>query len=115
VRFVLTAESVPMFRFAALQSDTGAALLQRSGRMTNDFSSVLLVTADECYDRSRAVLRIAACLRQPLPALAAVAWALPERLRDWLYDGLAERRLQVFGSAPACLLSQPKWRDRFLD
>ena len=36
-------------------------------------------------------------------------------MRDWLYEGLTERRLQVFGSAPACLLSQPMWRDRFLD
>jgi predicted DCC family thiol-disulfide oxidoreductase YuxK len=47
------------FRFAALQSDVGRALLQRSGRSPDDCNSIILALKDgNTYAKGEAVLRI---------------------------------------------------------
>ena len=47
------------FRFAALQSDVGRALLQRSGRRPDDCNSIILALKDgSTYAKGDAVLRI---------------------------------------------------------
>ena len=47
------------FRFAALQSDVGRALLQRSGRSPEDCNSIILALKDgSTYAKGDAVLRI---------------------------------------------------------
>ena len=64
--------------------------------------------------KSEAVLRIAAGLPQPLPALAGVGLALPRPLRDALYDAVANNRYTLFGRTPSCRLSEPRFAERFL-
>jgi len=47
------------FRFAALQSDVGRALLQRGGKEPDDCSSIVLALEDgNTYHKGEAVLRI---------------------------------------------------------
>ncbi|KAJ1472292.1 hypothetical protein T484DRAFT_1561582, partial [Baffinella frigidus] len=46
------------FRFAALQSNVGRALLQRSGRRADDISSIVLATKTDTFLESDAILRI---------------------------------------------------------
>jgi predicted DCC family thiol-disulfide oxidoreductase YuxK len=47
------------FRFAALQSEVGRALLQRGGRSPDDLSSIVLSTKEgNTYTESEAILRI---------------------------------------------------------
>jgi predicted DCC family thiol-disulfide oxidoreductase YuxK len=47
------------FRFAALQSNVGRALLQRSGRRPDDCNSIILALKDgNTYAKGEAVLRI---------------------------------------------------------
>ena len=46
----------------------------------------------EAHAKSDAVLRIARLLAWPLPALAALARAVPRCVRDWTYDLVARHR-----------------------
>ena len=57
VNFMLDWDKAGEYRFAALQSDAGKALLRRSGRREDDISSIVLVEPDASYIKSEAILR----------------------------------------------------------
>lgn len=105
------------FRFAALQSNVGRALLQRSGRKPDDCNSIILALKDgNTYAKGDAVLRIGqglgkgTSLDPAAPILATVAsYVVPTFLRDGIYDYVAQNRYKWFGEAPECRL----WDDRF--
>ncbi len=69
VNFALDWDPKGRFRFAALQSRAGAALVQRAGRSRGDISSIVLVERDKAFVKSDAVLRIAQGLENPLAFL----------------------------------------------
>ena len=96
VRFALNKDSHARLRFAALQSDTGRALLQRCGRRLDDISSVVLVEEDRCSIKSEAVLRIARILEQPFPVVAALFFPMPGLLRDALYDQVCSPAIMCY-------------------
>lgn len=74
------------FRFAALQSEAGRALLRRAGRSPDDISSIVLVERRAAHTKSAAILRIAAGLQAPLPLVAAALDTFPRPFKDWFYD-----------------------------
>lgn len=75
-------------RFAALQSNAGKQLLQRSGRSPDDLSSIVLVEENESYIKSDAILKIAQYLQLPFPVLANLGFPLPLFIRDNFYDAV---------------------------
>lgn len=86
VNFMLHWDHEGRFRFAALQSPAGRALLERSGRSPDDISSIVLVEAGASYIKSAAILRIAAGLQLPLPLVAAALDVFPRPFKDAVYD-----------------------------
>src|SRR6185436_17873752 len=59
VQLILRHDRRGRFRFAALQSDTGRALLAKHGLPMDALDTVVLVDGDRAYSKSRAALRIA--------------------------------------------------------
>jgi len=116
VNFVLDWDSDGRFRFAALQSPEGRALLERSGRSPDDISSIVLVTpGDGGFTKSDAVLRIGQGLGSgPWAAMASAGWLFPRPLRDFVYDRVASNRYNLFGRTDACRLSTDGFADRFV-
>jgi len=110
------------FRFAALQSDVGNALLQRSGRSPNDVSSIILATKDgKTYSKSDAILRIGQGLGRGTllnPAAPIVATAasvvLPSFFRDGVYDLIANNRYNLLGKSDECRLQDDRFDERFV-
>lgn len=102
-------------RLAALQSEAGRALLQRSGRSPNDISSIVLVENNRSYIKSEAVLRIATYLRIPFPLIAALLNPFPLFLKDMVYDTVATNRYTVFGQTNLCRLSDATYTERFIE
>jgi predicted DCC family thiol-disulfide oxidoreductase YuxK len=93
------------YRYASLQSKTGQALLIRSGKRPNDWSSLVFVTPETAYFESEAVLRTAKGL-SGLPAPTRTSAKLihklvPKFARDFLYHIVAENRY-VFGELKEC-------------
>ncbi len=115
VQFVIRHDAAGRFRFAALQSEAGRALLAAHGATpaTADPESVLLVSGGRLYSHSGAVLRIAQGLGWPW-RLAAVGWVLPRAGRDALYRFVARNRYRWFGRQDSCMLPTPALKARFL-
>ena len=117
VNFALDYDPAGAFRFAALQSAVGRALLQRLGRAPDDISSIVLVERTAAYRKSEAVLRIAQRLQDrvgALPFLGLVGMVAPGFVRDTVYDFIAANRYRVFGRADACRLSDGRFEARFV-
>lgn len=118
VQFVIRHDPTGHFRFAALQSEAGQALLAVHGQPLStttlaDPDSVVLVAANRLYTRSTAVLHIAWQLGG-IWRLAVVGWLLPRPWRDALYRYVARHRYRWFGRQESCMLPTPELRGRFL-
>jgi predicted DCC family thiol-disulfide oxidoreductase YuxK len=117
VQFVIRHDPARRFRFAALQSDAGQALLRGHGlaaaAVATDPESVLLLSGGRLYSHSDAVLRIARGLGG-IWRLAAVGRILPRTWRDALYRLVARHRYHWFGRQESCLLPTPALKARFL-
>ena len=114
VRFVLKRDRKARFRFASLQSQAAAAIIDRCGRRNDTLETMLLVKGDRCLDRSTALLHILRQLRFPWP-LFSILLIVPRPLRDFLYTAFARRRYRWFGKQESCLRPAPEVRERFLD
>jgi predicted DCC family thiol-disulfide oxidoreductase YuxK len=113
VRFLLKRDPARRFRFAAMQSNTGRALLTRHGIDPDDPVTFLLVDDGGAFTDSTAVLRIVTRLGG-LWRLAGAFYAMPRFLRDGLYRFVAQRRYRWFGRRESCFVPTPETADRFL-
>jgi predicted DCC family thiol-disulfide oxidoreductase YuxK len=117
VQFVIRHDARGIFRFAALQSEAGQALLAAHGQAQTaigaDPNSVILVTEGRVYTHSSAVLRIAGLLGGGW-RLLGVGWVLPRPWRDALYRYIARNRYRWFGRQESCMLPTPALKARFL-
>ncbi|MBT9391544.1 thiol-disulfide oxidoreductase DCC family protein [Hymenobacter sp. NST-14] len=115
VQFVLKHDAAGRFRFAALQSEAGQALLREYGLPTPaEPDSVVLVAEGRPYTHSAAALGILARLNGRWAALARVGQWLPRPLRDAGYRFIARNRYRWFGRQEACWLPTPELQARFL-
>lgn len=115
VQFVIGHDRSGYFRFAALQSEAGRALLAAHGTPPPaEPESVLLVEDGRVYSHSTAVLRVGRHLGWPYRPLAALGTLLPRPLRDALYRFVARHRYRWFGRQDSCWLPTPELQARFL-
>lgn len=118
VQFVIKRDPRARFRFAALQSESGAALVARvTGQAVSPMDqpeSMLLIEADHLYSHSTAILRIARKLRFPWPLCYGFV-IVPRVIRDSVYDLIARRRYRWFGRRDVCMVPTPDLRARFID
>lgn len=101
------------FKFGALQSDEGQALLKKHHQSTDSFDTLILIEGDTLYTRSTAALRIA----KKLNGLWSLFYAfiiIPKFLRDPIYNLFAKNRYKMFGKKDTCRLPTPEERAKFL-
>ena len=113
VQLILRNDRRGRFRFAALQSEPGAALLRKHGLPAGALDSIVLVEGGRAWRKSRAALRIARRMDAPWPLL----WPLlivPRPVADLFYDLVARNRYRIFGTLDACMIPPPEVRARFL-
>lgn len=113
VQWVLTHDPEGRFRFAALQSEAGQALLARFGLAQENFDTVVLVDGERVFTRSDAALEVLRRAGSPWSWLRILVW-IPRPLRDAAYNWIARNRYRWFGRQPVCWLPQPEWKARFL-
>lgn len=119
VNFCLDHDPSPgKLRFAALQSEVGHALLERSGRSPDDISSIVLVTPYGAHIKADAVLRIADIIGEEYPWLRVAPFArlvLPPIVANSIYDYVAQNRYRVLGHRDSCRVTDDGFADRFID
>ena len=113
VQLILRHDRRGRFRFAALQSELGQALLARHGLPVDALDTVVLVEDGRAWTKSAAALRIARGMDRPWPLLRMLG-IVPRPVRDFFYDRLANNRYRIFGRVDACMLPPPEVRARFL-
>lgn len=114
VRFLIRRDPARRFRFAAMRSDAGRALLGRHGLDPRDPASFLLV--DECgaWTETRAITRLLAGLGAGWHMAALAIRAVPAGLRDAAYRRIARDRYRWFGRHDHCHLPAADEHERFL-
>ena len=118
VQTILRFDRHGSLQFAALDSDIARAVIARHPRLA-DVDSVVFVEGldqpdERVHVRSAAALRVLDYLGGPWRVLL-VAGLIPERARDWLYDGVARVRYRIFGTHDSCPIPAPEVRARFLE
>lgn len=114
VQFVLQHEREPLFYFASIQSQAGKELLRQCRLPVNYMESVILVANGNIYMGSTAALKIGQTLRFPWSALATIGWIVPQFIRDWIYNQIAQHRYQWFGKRDMCMIPTENLKTRFL-
>ncbi|RSK47783.1 thiol-disulfide oxidoreductase DCC family protein [Hymenobacter rigui] len=115
VQFVIRHDAAGRFRFAALQSEAGQALLRQYQLPTpTEPDSVVLVMDKRAYTHSAAALQILRGLGGGWRWLAGLGLLVPRRVRDAVYRLIARHRYRWFGRQEACWLPTPALRARFL-
>ncbi|SKB75111.1 Predicted thiol-disulfide oxidoreductase YuxK, DCC family [Maribacter arcticus] len=103
-----------MFRFAALQSETGRKLLAERNIDTEDIDSIILIEPNVAYyTKSTAALEIGKNLKG-LRTLSSILLWLPESFRNIVYDIVAKNRYKWYGKKESCMIPTPKLKEKFL-
>lgn len=114
VRFVLSRDHRKEFSFAAMQGETGRALLQRHGIDPDDPVTFLLVDSGIAYTDTDAALRVVSRFGFFWKCVASVGRCIPAGLRNPLYRWIARNRYRVFGRREICFLPSASEAERFL-
>ena len=119
VRFVLKRDKHERFRFASLQSELAATILQRHGINPQILDTAYLVrnynTPEEhLLARNDAVAAVFTELGGIWKIWAWMLQLLPRSFRDWRYNLVARNRYRIFGKYDTCPLLDPKDRHKFL-
>jgi len=115
VNYALDNDSKGHFRFASLQSTIGRALLLRSGKLTDDLSSIVVVSSTQSYFKSDAVLFIASRLdgNAYLPFVGRWSVYVPRMMRNVVYNFVSRNRYR-FGESDSCRVDLMDFEDRFV-
>jgi predicted DCC family thiol-disulfide oxidoreductase YuxK len=119
LQFLLTHDHHAVFAFAALQSITGRAIVERFGGNPYELTSFYVLAnyrtgnARIC-SRSSAALFVAGELAWPWKWLVLMR-VLPPAVLDRVYDVVARSRYRVFGRHEQCLTPRPEFRSRFVE
>ncbi|MBB3699102.1 DUF393 domain-containing protein [Flammeovirga yaeyamensis] len=96
VQFIIRHEKSDTFQFASLQSDEGKSLLNKYNLNPDYIDSIVLVTDQKAYTKSRAALEIAKDLKSPFH-LFRFGTIFPIKVTDLIYDLIAKYRYRLFG------------------
>ena len=118
-QFLLKRDHHDRLRFASLQSDFAAAILNRHGADPKDLDTVYVVKDydapnEKLLARSDAILHLGQQIGG-VWSVAVLGEVLPQVFRDWLYQQVALRRYRVFGKSESCMMPESKYRAKFLD
>jgi predicted DCC family thiol-disulfide oxidoreductase YuxK len=119
VQFILARDRKGTLRFAALDSGTGRAILERHPDVRG-FDSVLFVepadgaNPERVLAHSTAALRVATYLGGSW-RLLQLARFVPSPIRDAVYRLIARHRHRLSANGPVCVIPSARDRARFLD
>ena len=113
VSFVLRHDRLAVFRLLPAQTRLGDALYRHYDLHHEDYETNILIEDGRAYLKSESAIRMLERLGAPWSA-ARFGRLIPAALRYRLYDIVARNRLRWFGRREACLISAPRYEDRFL-
>jgi predicted DCC family thiol-disulfide oxidoreductase YuxK len=113
INFVMDRDPSGFFKFGALQSEEGIALLKKAGYQSEYLDSVLLLQDGHVYRDSEAALRITRKMTGLWPLMFGFI-IVPRVIRDAVYNWIARNRYRWFGKMDSCRMPTPEIRSRFI-
>lgn len=114
VQFIIKHDKDDLFRFVALQSETGQQIIKHIGIDQSKTDSIILYEPGNAYYlKSQAALRIAKEL-DGLYSLLDIFLVFPKWLSDKVYDYVARNRYKWYGKKNECMLPTPELKAKFL-
>jgi predicted DCC family thiol-disulfide oxidoreductase YuxK len=114
VQYVIKHDPRALFRFAALQGNTGQELLKQYYLGENDLNSFVLILDNKAYTRSSAALNVAKYLPGPSKLLYGFI-IVPPFIRNAVYNLIAKNRYKWFGKKDSCMIPTAAFISRFLN
>jgi predicted DCC family thiol-disulfide oxidoreductase YuxK len=114
VDFVLRHDPQGRYKFAAMQTASGRALLTEHGVDPDDPLSFLLLQDGKGYTDTEAIVRILRSFGPGWKLMGLLVSIVPRFVRDPLYRWIARNRYRMFGRRAACRVPTPDIADRFL-
>jgi predicted DCC family thiol-disulfide oxidoreductase YuxK len=113
VNFIIRHDPDGYFQFAALQSESGKALLGKYGWIENDLDTFILIEDCRVFTRSTAALKILRRLTGWYSLLYDFI-VVPVFIRDFFYDLFARYRYTIFGKSTECCMPTKGEQARFI-
>lgn len=113
VQYVIKHDKQKVFRFAALQSDAGQAILKEHHLSSTDFNSFILLQNNIVYTKSTAALKVAKQLNGIVKILYGFI-IVPKFIRNGVYNFIAKNRYRWFGKKESCMIPTSNIQSRFL-
>lgn len=114
VAFVLKRDRSGTARFASLQGETAAVLIEKNPRLAGIDSMIWIDAGGRIFTRAEAAAAIGRHLGGRWAALAALARVVPLPVRNAIYDLIARWRYRIFGRYDACPVPPAGREGRFL-
>lgn len=116
VNFVIERDTKDAFRFVALQSETGTAILKKIGLYDKNIDSIVLYEPGVAYFyKANAALEIAKSLGGIYSVLSFFLNIFPDFILNFGYDSIAKNRYKWFGKEDACMIPTAELKSKFLD
>lgn len=113
VTFIIKNDSKDVFRFVALQSETGQKIITYLG-IDKTIDSIVLYEPDYAYFiKSEAVFRIIKQLSSTVKLLLLFNF-VPTSIKNLIYDFIAKNRYKWFGKKENCLLPSEDISGKFI-
>lgn len=113
VQFIIKRDYKDVFRFTALQSDAGTAIVTKYNIDTSKTDSIVLIDGGNYFVKSTAALKIAKNLSGAYPLLYGFM-IVPNFIRNWVYDIIAKNRYKWFGKKDSCMIPTAELKKKFL-
>lgn len=113
IQFIIKRDPKGYFKFGALQSEEGKALLEKHGLPPEALDTIVLIENGKAYTYSTAPLRITRKLVLPWSVLY-VFILVPSFIRNPIYKWISRNRYKWFGKQESCMMPTPDIRKRFL-
>ncbi|MGQ8336313.1 thiol-disulfide oxidoreductase DCC family protein [Sunxiuqinia sp. A32] len=112
VNIILRFDRKRKFVFSSLSSETGSYWINKLS-IPKQLDSILVIDNGKWLTKSDAVLTISKKLGGGF-YLSFIAYILPKKIRDKLYDWIARKRYKWFGKRETCRIPKPEDSERFI-
>ncbi|MGF2615938.1 thiol-disulfide oxidoreductase DCC family protein [Rossellomorea vietnamensis] len=113
VQFIIKRDDRAYFKFASLQSDAGKVVIEKF-QINPKIDSIILIEQNKFYVKSEAALRVSKNLGG-FWKVFFVFMVIPKKIRDKVYDFIAQNRYKWFGKRDSCMLPSSEMKKRFLE
>lgn len=113
VNFLIRHDKKDRFRFAALQSEAGIALLKKYNIQDVASDSFVLIDNGTYHLRSGAGLRLFKYLGGLYPAVTSLL-IVPSFIRNAVYRYISRNRYKWYGKKESCMIPTPEVKKKFL-